>query len=340
MPLDDIKRFRQLDSRCPGHPEYRWTSGVETTTGPLGQGVATSVGMAIASKWMAAQFNRPDFEMFDFDVYALAGDGCMMEGISGEAASLAGHLEPRQPLLDLRQQPHHHRRPHDAGLQRGRRHALHRLRLERHARRRRQRLDDARSRVPDVQGDEGPADADHRRQPHRLRRADQAGHARRARRAARRRGDPAREALLWLAGGRESSSCPTACASTSPANMGARGADAAGPTGWRASTPTRPSIPGSRRALSDAAAAAARRLGGRDSDVPGRRQRARRPRRVGKGAERGRPEGAVADRRLGRSRAVDEDAAHLRRRRRFRSAAVTAAAISTSASASTRWAPC
>jgi transketolase len=93
VTLDDIRRFRQLDSRCPGHPEYRWTSGIETTTGPLGQGVATSVGMAIASKWMAARFNRPDFPMFSFDVYALAGDGCMMEGISGEAASLAGHLQ-------------------------------------------------------------------------------------------------------------------------------------------------------------------------------------------------------------------------------------------------------
>src|SRR6185295_12256309 len=85
--------FRQLDSKCPGHPEYRWTSGVETTTGPLGQGVATSVGMAIASKWLAARYNRPGFTMFDFNVYALAGDGCMMEGISGEAASLAGHLK-------------------------------------------------------------------------------------------------------------------------------------------------------------------------------------------------------------------------------------------------------
>jgi transketolase len=93
VPLEDIKRFRQLDSKCPGHPEYRWTSGVETTTGPLGQGVATSVGMAIAGKWMAAHFNRPDFQMFDFDVYALAGDGCLMEGVSQEAASLAGHLE-------------------------------------------------------------------------------------------------------------------------------------------------------------------------------------------------------------------------------------------------------
>src|SRR5437667_9497623 len=93
VPLDDIKRFRQLDSKCPGHPEYRWTSGVETTTGPLGQGVATSVGMAIAGKWMAAHFNRPDFKMFDFDVYSLAGDGCLMEGVSQEAASLAGHLK-------------------------------------------------------------------------------------------------------------------------------------------------------------------------------------------------------------------------------------------------------
>ena len=93
VSLDDIKRFRQLDSKCPGHPEYRWTSGIETTTGPLGQGVATSVGMAIASRWFASYFNRPDLELFDYDVYALAGDGCMMEGISGEAASLAGHLK-------------------------------------------------------------------------------------------------------------------------------------------------------------------------------------------------------------------------------------------------------
>jgi transketolase len=92
VSLDDITRFRQLESKCPGHPEYRWTSGVETTTGPLGQGVATSVGMAIAGRWMAGHFNRPGFEMFDYDVYALAGDGCLMEGVSAEAASLAGHL--------------------------------------------------------------------------------------------------------------------------------------------------------------------------------------------------------------------------------------------------------
>jgi transketolase len=92
ITLEDIKRFRQLHSRCPGHPEYRWTSGVETTSGPLGQGIATSVGMAMAGKWMASFFNKPDFTMFDYSVFAINGDGCFMEGVSNEAASLAGHL--------------------------------------------------------------------------------------------------------------------------------------------------------------------------------------------------------------------------------------------------------
>ncbi|HQR40616.1 MAG TPA: transketolase [Blastocatellia bacterium] len=92
VTLDDIKRFRQLDSRAPGHPEYHWVSGVETTTGPLGQGVATSVGMAIGQKWLANRFNKPGYEMFNYNIYAIAGDGCMMEGVASEAASLAGHL--------------------------------------------------------------------------------------------------------------------------------------------------------------------------------------------------------------------------------------------------------
>lgn len=92
VTLEDIKRFRQLDSKCAGHPEYHLTSGVETTTGPLGQGCATSVGMAIASKWAAKHFNRPDFTMFDYAIYALCSDGDMMEGVASEAASLAGHL--------------------------------------------------------------------------------------------------------------------------------------------------------------------------------------------------------------------------------------------------------
>jgi transketolase len=92
ITLDDIKGFRQAGSRCPGHPEYGWTSGVETTTGPLGQGAATSVGMAIARNWLGATYNRPGFELFDFNVYALCGDGDMMEGITSEAASTAAHL--------------------------------------------------------------------------------------------------------------------------------------------------------------------------------------------------------------------------------------------------------
>src|SRR5437867_3472982 len=89
---DDIRHFRQLDSKAPGHPEYHWVSGVETTTGPLGQGVATSVGMAIAEKWLVSHYNRPNFQIFDYDIYAICGDGCLMEGVGSEAASLAGHL--------------------------------------------------------------------------------------------------------------------------------------------------------------------------------------------------------------------------------------------------------
>ncbi|HVQ57416.1 MAG TPA: transketolase [Solirubrobacterales bacterium] len=93
VSLHEIENFRQLHSKTPGHPEYRWTSGVETTTGPLGQGIATAVGMALASKWQAERFNTAETTLFDFDVYAIAGDGCLMEGVSHEAASLAGHLK-------------------------------------------------------------------------------------------------------------------------------------------------------------------------------------------------------------------------------------------------------
>jgi transketolase len=93
VKLEDIKRFRQLGSKCPGHPEYHLVSGVETTTGPLGQGVSNSVGMAIAGRWQAEYFNKPGFELFNYNVYAICGDGDMMEGVSSEAASLAGHLK-------------------------------------------------------------------------------------------------------------------------------------------------------------------------------------------------------------------------------------------------------
>ncbi|MSR32896.1 MAG: transketolase [Gemmataceae bacterium] len=93
VSLDEIKRFRQIDSKTPGHPEYRWTSGLETTTGPLGQGLANAVGMAIAERYLASYFNRPGFELFNYRIYSICGDGCMMEGISNEAASLASHLK-------------------------------------------------------------------------------------------------------------------------------------------------------------------------------------------------------------------------------------------------------
>jgi transketolase len=92
VSLEDIRRFRQIGSKAPGHPEYHWVSGVETTTGPLGQGAATSVGMAIAQKWLADRYNRPGFAIFDYDIYVVCGDGCLMEGVTAEAASLAGHL--------------------------------------------------------------------------------------------------------------------------------------------------------------------------------------------------------------------------------------------------------
>jgi transketolase len=92
VTLDDIRHFRQLNSKAPGHPEYHWVSGVETTTGPLGQGIAASVGMAIAEKWLASRYNRPGLEIFEYNIYAVCGDGCLMEGVGSEAASLAGHL--------------------------------------------------------------------------------------------------------------------------------------------------------------------------------------------------------------------------------------------------------
>ena len=93
VPMEEIKRFRQIDSRTPGHPESHITTGVETTTGPLGQGAGNSVGMAIASRWLGENYNKPGFEIFDFHVYAVCGDGDMMEGVCCEAASLAGHLK-------------------------------------------------------------------------------------------------------------------------------------------------------------------------------------------------------------------------------------------------------
>ncbi len=184
VSLDDIKNFRQLDSKCPGHPEYRLTSGVEATTGPLGQGVATSVGMAIASAWQAAHFNRPGAELFDFDVYAVAGDGCLMEGVSHEAASIAGH-QRLSNLCWVYDNNHitidgHTSITYSDDVQT----RFEGYQLERHQGRGRERPGPDRSGVRQLQGGGAAADADHRRLPHRLRRAPQAGHGRGPRRAA------------------------------------------------------------------------------------------------------------------------------------------------------------
>ena len=139
VSLDDIRQFRQLDSRCPGHPEHGHTSGVETTTGPLGQGIGNSVGMAIASRWLAARYNRPGFDLFDFNVYALCSDGDLMEGVGGEAASLAGHLKLSN-LCWIYDDNHITIEGNTvAGLQRRRGRAVRRLRLERRQGGRRER---------------------------------------------------------------------------------------------------------------------------------------------------------------------------------------------------------
>ena len=209
-----------------------------------GKGVATSVGMAIAARWLASYFNRPGFELFDYDVYALCGDGCMMEGHLRRGRVAGRAPQARQPVLDLRQQPHHHRGQHGLGLQRRRGHAIHRLRLERDARGRRQRSGDARARLHDVQEHDGPADPDHRRQPHRLRRAQQAGHQRGARRAAGRGGDPAGQAALRLAGRRQVPRARRRARAFPGRHRQAR-AGAARRPGWPSSTSTASSIPNS-----------------------------------------------------------------------------------------------
>ena len=224
VSLDDIRRFRQLDSKCPGHPEYRWTAGVECTTGPLGTGYATSVGMAMASKWEAATFNRPGFELFDFDVYAVGGDGCMMEGVAQEAASLAGHLqldnlcwiydnneitiEGSTALAfsdDVATQfislGWNVTRVGDANDRRMLARAFDRFRAERN----RPTLIIVDSRIAYGAPDQG-------------------GHPRRPRRAPGRGGDPRRQALLRLARGRARSWSPTRCTRTStPASAPAGG---------------------------------------------------------------------------------------------------------------------
>ena len=169
VTLDDIRHFRQLGSKAPGHPEYHWVSGVETTTGPLGQGIATSVGMAIARKWLASRYNKPGFDLFDYNIYA-----DLRRRLPDGRRRLGGGLarrpsRPRRSVLDLRQQSHHHRRQDPHHIYRRCRRALPRLSLECAAGRRCQRSREHRGGARGLPQDKRPADADHSRQPHRLR---------------------------------------------------------------------------------------------------------------------------------------------------------------------------
>ena len=184
VPMDEIKRFRQIDSRTPGHPESHLTTGVETTTGPLGQGAGNSVGMAMAGKWLAANFNKPGFTIFDYNVFAICGDGDMMEGVCCEAASLAGHLklgnlcwiyDNNRVTLDG---PASWSFSEDA-LTRFKGYGW-------NVTEGREQSGRTRRRLPELSQHERSSDSHCRRQPHRLRFASQTGFLRSARRAARR----------------------------------------------------------------------------------------------------------------------------------------------------------
>ena len=176
VTLEDIKKFRQLDSRTPGHPEYHFTTGVETTTGPLGQGVANSVGMAMGSRYLGQHLNRPGLPLFDYNVYAICSDGDLMEGVASEAASLAGHLRLGNLCWIYDDNTITIEGAHRTRLRRGGRDPVPGLWLAGAARRRRQRRAVARRLDRDVPGHQRPADADHRQVGDRLRRAEQAGH--------------------------------------------------------------------------------------------------------------------------------------------------------------------
>ena len=327
-------------ARRPGHPEYHWVSGVETTTGPLGQGIATSVGHGDRRRrWLAARYNQPGFELFDYDIYAVCGDGCLMEGVGVRGGVARRSSRARQPVLDLRQQPHHDRRQYaesrsprtsprasraTAGTCCASATPTTSMRIE-HA-------------LGVFRETARPADVHHPRQPHRLRFA------------ATGRTPPRRTASRWArtkcgspsartAGPRtRSSSFRTACTSTSP-QVSARAARRRTRAWTELFAAYREKYPRAReRDRPDAATRAARRLGSQSAGVPRGSERHRRPRRVRTGAERPRAEtsrGSWAGR---PTSAVEQDGAEVRRRRRLRARARPAAGTCTSAFASTRWA--
>ena len=320
VKLDDIEHFRQLDSKAAGHPEYRWTSGVETTTGPLGQGVATSVGMAIAGRWLAAHFNRPGFELFDYDVYVLAGDGDLMEGVSYEAASIAGHLR----LSNLCWIYDDNRVTIDGSTE---------LTFSDDVAARfiaqgwnvmhlgdANDLELARRRLRRLQAGGRAADADRRRQPHRLRRPRRPGHGQGARRAARGGGGAPRKAQLRLARGRAVPDPRRRRRALRRRDRRPR-ARAAGMPGSSSSSATAPSTPSLRTTSSACSGASCRRAGTATSRASRRTRRAvRDPLGVGAGAERRRAQRSLAGRRRG-----GPDRLH-RHRARFEEAGVFTAA--------------
>ena len=331
-PLPPARQPRARASRVP------LVSGVETTTGPLGQGIATSVGMAIAQRWLASRYNQPGFDVFDYDIYAVCGDGCLMEGVGVGGGVARRPPRPRQPLLDLRQQPHHDRRQHADRLHRGRRGALPGLRLERAARGRRERPRSHRARAADVprRPRAGRRSSSSTATSATARRTGRTPPRRTASRSARRRsGSPSAP----TAGRRTRSSwCPTACASTSRPGS-ARAARRRAAKWTELLRRLSRQVSGARgRDRADAAARAAGRLGPQPAGLSGRREGHRRARRLGPGAERARAEHPLVPRRLGGPRAVEQDHAQVRGRGRLRGRARPAARTCTSASASTRWA--
>ena len=339
VPLDDIKRFRQLDSALPGPPGVPLDVRRRDHHRPARPGRGDSVGMAIAGDWLAAHFNRPGFELFDYNVYAHVQrrrhDGGHLVG--GRLARRAP--EALEPLLDLRQQPHHDRGQHDLAFSEdvATRFIGYGWNVT--------RVGDANDRemlgraFETFKSESRAADADHRRQPHRLRRADQAGHRVGARRAARRGGDPAHQEAPTAGRRTRSSSSPTACASTSrPASASAAGRCAR--RGWKRFERYQEKHPELADQLAaHAAPRAARRLGHATSRVPARRQGPGHARSSGKvlnAIAKNLPVAASAARPTSRRRprrSLTFDGAGDFERRQ-----PPAAATSTSAFASTRWA--